>query len=337
MHRVWDLKALAGMLSALFIGAAACTTPAAAPTQPTVAPPAPPATQSTAVPAAPTAAAKPTIVPTTAPVAAKPAAPTTAPATKPATPAKPAANAPSLKIASPKEGDKLTSTDIPVQVNVSNFKLSPLGAGLPDKDGEGHIHVMLDGMTMGVLFNFYTSPNFTLPGEGIKPGSHTLIFDLASNTHMDMEDTVQKVQIDYEPTTLKPAPAPAATAATPEMKLTTPADGATVGPKFQLQVTPSNFTPSLDLEGKPNLKGFGHYHVFVDMDMASMMNGTPGGMMSMAGMVGMPGSNTINLDLSAWKDGKHTIVVEPVQNDHTPIPGAKPAMIAINLQGAAGK
>jgi hypothetical protein len=40
---------------------------------------------------------------------------------------------------------------------------------------------MLDGMNMGVLFNFYTTPTFTLPGQGIKPGQHTLIFDLASN------------------------------------------------------------------------------------------------------------------------------------------------------------
>jgi hypothetical protein len=106
-----------------------------------------------------------------------------------------------------------------------------------------------------------------------------------------------------------------------------------VGPKFQLQVAPTNFTPSPELEGKENLKGFGHYHVFVDMP--EMQPGAP--MMSMAGMISMPGSNTIDVDLSAWPNGKHTLVVEPVQNDHTPIEGAKPAMITITLKGAQGR
>src|SRR5713101_5516216 len=98
---------------------------------------------------------------------------------------------PSITVLSPKAGETVTSTDIPVTVQVSNFNLSPADVGLPDnKDGEGHIHVMLDGMNMGVLINFYTGLTFALPGEGIKPGQRTLTFDLASNTHEDMEDTV---------------------------------------------------------------------------------------------------------------------------------------------------
>jgi hypothetical protein len=108
---------------------------------------------------------------------------------------------PSLTVVSPSNGDTITSTDIPVQVQISNFTLSPADIGLPDKDGEGHIHVMLDGMSMGVLLNFYTTPTFTLPGQGVKPGRHRLSFDLASNTHMDMEDTLTNVTISYQPPT----------------------------------------------------------------------------------------------------------------------------------------
>jgi hypothetical protein len=240
---------------------------------------------------------------------------------------------PSLAVLSPSNGDTVTSTDIPVQVQVSNFTLSTPDVGLPDKEGEGHIHVMLDGMNMGVLFNFYTTPNFTLPGEGIKPGQHTLTFDLASNTHMDMEDTVTSVTVNYQPLTAKAAPQANPSAGTPEVSIVWPPNGATVGPVFTLQVNKKNFTPSLELEGKPNLAGFGHYHVFVDMDMSGM--GMEGGMMSMAGMIGMPGSDTIPVDLSAWSNGQHSITVEPVQDDHTPIQGAMPGMITINLQGSA--
>jgi hypothetical protein len=58
-------------------------------------------------------------------------------------------------------------------------------------------------------------------------------------------------------------------------------------------------------------------------------------MMAMDGMVLMPGTDGFELDLTAWPNGKHTIVVEPVQNDHTSIEGAKEAMLTVNLLGAA--
>ncbi|MBI4670304.1 MAG: hypothetical protein HY741_01375 [Chloroflexi bacterium] len=260
-----------------------------------------------------------------------------------------AQGAPTLKIVSPKPGETITSTDIPVTVEVSNFTLSALKVGLPDQAGEGHIHVMIDGAHMGVLFNFYTSTTFTLPGDAIKPGPHALIFDLASNTHVDMPETAVQVDINYQPATSKSAPQAVANPGAPAVEIVSPTDGATVGPIVTLQVKPTNFVPREGLEGKANISGYGHYHVFVDADLSMMMpadnktpeaNATPeagGGMamMSMAGMVLMPGANEFSVDLSAWGPGKHTIVVEPVQNDHTPIEGGKHAQVTINLQSSA--
>jgi hypothetical protein len=52
-------------------------------------------------------------------------------------------------------------------------------------------------------------------------------------------------------------------------------------------------------------------------------------------MVGMPGSNSFPVDLSAWKNGKYMLTIMPAQNDHTPVPGARPATVTINLTGAA--
>src|SRR5438552_1880858 len=71
-----------------------------------------------------------------------------------------AAGKPTLTVVSPSDGATITSTDIPAQVQISNFTLSPEHVGMADKQGEGHIHVMLDGMTMGVLFNIYTTTSF---------------------------------------------------------------------------------------------------------------------------------------------------------------------------------
>src|SRR5215472_11401791 len=154
---------------------------------------------------------------------------------------------PAIKVMSPAAGAKITSTDIPVTVEVANFKIAPLAVGLPDKAGEGHIHVMIDGMTMGVLFNFYTTPNFTLPGQGLTPGQHTLIFDLASNTHEDFENTAQKVTINYQPRSAAAMPQPWPNARPPEVKITSPADAATVGPKFTVSTQTPSFRPDLSM------------------------------------------------------------------------------------------
>lgn len=344
---------ISGFATAVLLGLAACgggaAAPVSSPASPAAAPSSAAAKPSTpasvaASPAVSSAAAKPAVAsapPAAASAAAKPSPSMAAPTTKG-----------TLTIVSPKDGDKITSTDIPVQAQVQSFNMSAADVGMPDKPDEGHIHVMLDGMNMGVLFNFYTSPNFTLPGQGIKPGKHMIIFDLATNTHEDMPSTVKQVNVDYEPTTPKAAPQPAATAGKPEIRILAPKDGATTGPKFTMQFQTSNFTPSTDLEGKPNIKGYGHIHVFVDM-AAMPMEASPAAsgaaakpaasgaaaspaagmeeMMSMAGMIGMPGGDSFPVDLSAWPKGKHTLTAMLVQDDHTPLEGAEPAMVNITL------
>ena len=246
---------------------------------------------------------------------------------------------PSLEILSPASGDVITTDMIDVQVKINNFVVDCTQSGRPDEDGVGHIHVMVDGMTMANLTNFYCGDTFSVPGAGLAAGTHTLIVDLASNTHMDMAETAQQVEFDYQPA--NPIPLPEAEdLGEPGVTLVSPTDGADVTSVVSIEVDPVNFNPSEELEGKQNVPGYGHYHVFVDTPMGMMdsmdamaspeveMSGTPaeghtddmGGemaMMSMAGMVLMPGANTFDLDLSAWGPGLHTIWIEPVQNDHT--------------------
>ncbi len=246
---------------------------------------------------------------------------------------------PSLEILSPASGDVITADAIDVQLKISNFVVDCTQAGRPEADGVGHIHVMLDGMTMASLTNFYCGETFSVPGAGLAAGTHTLIVDFASNTHMDMMESAQQVEFDYQPTNPVPLPEPA-DLGEPGVTLVSPTDGAAVTPIVSVEVEPVNFNPSVELEGKQNVPGYGHYHVFVDTPMGMMdsmdamatpemeMSGTPveghmdgmGGemaMMSMAGMVLMPGTNAFDLDLTAWGPGEHTIWIEPVQNDHT--------------------
>jgi hypothetical protein len=55
----------------------------------------------------------------------------------------------SLRVVSPASGARITTTDMPVRVAVSNFRVSEANVGRPDVPNEGHIHIMVDGMTMG--------------------------------------------------------------------------------------------------------------------------------------------------------------------------------------------
>lgn len=246
---------------------------------------------------------------------------------------------PALEIVSPAAGDVVTSDDVEVQVTVSNFTVDCQRAGLPDEAGVGHIHAMLDGMSMATLTNFYCQERFTFSGEGVTPGKHTLFIDLSTNTHLDMTETMQQVEFDYQPANARPLPE-ANDQGKPGVELVSPSDGATVPAVFSVEVTPVNFMPSEGLEGKQNVPGYGHYHVFVDTPMGAMamedmamaspedeehmeMMGSPEAemdgmhMMAMGGMIAMPGTNTFELDLTAWGPGEHTIFIEPVQNDHT--------------------
>jgi hypothetical protein len=200
---------------------------------------------------------------------------------------------------------------------------------------------MLDGETMAQLSNFYCTPEFVISGQGLAAGQHILIVDLATNTHLDMMETAREVSFVYQPTTPPAAlPAPRSFAGA-SVAITSPANGAPVGPQFTLGIQATNFVASCDLEGKRNVEGYGHYHVFVDEDPVEMMammgdHMDMMEMMAMPGMISMPCSDAVPVDLSAWAAGRHTIYVELNQNDHTPVmaPGAGStvASITVDLQ-----
>lgn len=272
-----------------------------------------------------------------------------APGTLAAQQAAPAA--PSLSLVFPTDSAVVRSTDIPVRVAANNFTIACDEAGMPDQEGTGHIHAMLDGMSMAQLTNFYCSQEFMISGQGVSPGQHTLMIDLATNTHGDMEDTAQTVTFLYQPTTPPAALPQPGSNADQSIQITAPASNATVPPQFTIEVAAPNFTPSCDLEGKPDIAGVGHYHIIVDegsmpmgmpMDQSGGMQAPmdqSGGrqeMMTMPGMIAMPCTNSIPVDLSAWPSGRHTVTVELEQNDHTPMVEAggvpRSSQIAITLQ-----
>jgi hypothetical protein len=268
---------------------------------------------------------------------------------------------PSVSITAPTAGTgPITSSDIPVSVAVSGFTIECKDAGMPAKPGRGHVHAMVDGMSMMQMTNLYCTRNFSFSGAALKPGEHTLAVVLASDDHMSVGKPAM-VKFDYQPTALQPLPE-AKSAGRPTVRILSPQPGTVVGRKVDLKVAVSNFDLSCDLEGKPNVGGYGHLHVFVNQgghampmmmshDMSSMHNenkghdmkghmpsekshggmNAMGGMenMAMPGMVGMPCTRTVPVDLSAWKAGKTKLTVMLANNDHEPTAGAVPAAVDV--------
>jgi hypothetical protein len=232
---------------------------------------------------------------------------------------------PGLEVVSPPDGATIDTNDILVELAVSNFALDGAAFGRPDEPGTGEILAFVDGTTIAQLTNFYSTGRFVIAGDGLAPGPHTLTFLLASGTHVPIMPTAQQVTIDFQPP--QPVPLPVANyTGDPALTLVGPQDGATVAPSFEVQVQPANFTAATALEGKTNVPGYGHYHVWVDT--AEMPE-------SLAGLVLMPGTNGFTLDLSAWGEGEHSIRIEPAQNDHTMYDPATSITFTVIVDGSA--
>lgn len=273
-----------------------------------------------------------------------------------------AAAGPSIAITSPAAQSTVTSDTIPVTVSVNGFNVECSDVGKPGKPGQGHIHAMIDGMTMAQMSNLYCGTSFEISGVGLKKGLHRIAVTLASDDHMDLPKPAM-VSFDYEPTQVKPLPAPIHPTKA-RVSIVSPKSGAEVARTFDLTVAVNDFNLSCDLEGKPNVAGYGHLHVFASqkgvtdtkpampmvheggMAMDEPKGGSMGGdmkghamgghdmmpMMSMVGMLGMPCTRTIPIDLSSWKPGKAHITVMLADNDHSPMMGAQAAAIDVVLQ-----
>lgn len=268
---------------------------------------------------------------------------------------------PSVSITSPSMGQTITGADIPVTVAVKNFQVECTNMGKTNAPmGEGHLHAMIDGMDMANLVSVACSDHFTISGQGLKPGKHTLAVVLANDAHA-MNSLPAMTSFIYQPS--NPTPLPKASAGKPSVAIVSPKNGASVSTEFNLVLAVHNFHLSCDLEGKPDIAGWGHVHVMVRQQgettataatpMVAMVK-TPQGMamakpfmqqthmtmaqmqpmmmMAIPSMIGMPCASIIPVNLSTWHSGTATIVVQLANNDHMPTMGVTPVMITVHVK-----
>jgi hypothetical protein len=225
---------------------------------------------------------------------------------------------------------------------------------------QGHVHAMVDGMDMAHLANMYCSDHFTISTAGLKPGKHTLAVVLADDAHR-MDSPPATVSFDYAPKSEQPLPKPEQGSAS--IAIISPKNGETVDRKFEVKLALKGFHNTCDLEGRQDVAGYGHIHIFANQasvtdktaepPMVAMMM-TPNGKMmaekiaqgtgmsmdelksmasmSMNGLVGMPCTSTIPVDLSTWHSGQARVMIMLANNDHMPTAGVPPAAVTVNLK-----
>lgn len=185
-----------------------------------------------------------------------------------------------------------------LQLSVANFDLAPDHASTASKEGEGHMHLYVDGEKLTRVYG----PWFHL--ADLKPGKHQLRIELSANDHSALANGHQliddTVTIDQpkmsEPTHAHQGLTEVSAESAPAAQLTVHAD-----PKsgFNLQVTLEKFALTPENVGAAPVLGEGHLHLYVDGKKLGRIY-------------------TDWYFLNALPKGEHEVAVELSSNDHQP-------------------
>lgn len=213
----------------------------------------------------------------------------------------------SVSVSGVASGATVADNTVNLSVTANGYQMSCAEAGKPNKDGVGHYHVELDH----ALVNMYCTPTVALSMQNVAAGTHSLIVLPAKNDHDEIKEGEVSLDFTYQPSKPLAEIAAATNAGTPSIKIVSPAPGSTVSGDFTVKVQIGSFTVSEPLFGKQNLAGYGHWHLNVDS--------TTKGMMGMATMLGMSGTDTFQASTEGLAPGKHTFFALLVDNQHAPL------------------
>jgi len=246
-----------------------------------------------------------------------------------ATPTQPTAPVatPRVSITSPASGASLPEGTVGVSISVNDFTIvSKLGQ--PNAAGEGHIHYYLDAQppttpgqpAVSAPGTYAATPELSHMWQDVAPGSHTLAVQLVNNNHTPLEPpVVAQVTVNV---TASPMASPAVTITSPSQGATLPEGSVTVS----INVAGFDIVTKL---GQPNAAGEGHIHYYLDAEPPT----TPG-----QPAVSAPGTYAATPELShTWQDvapGSHTLAVQLVNNNHTPLEPPVVAQVSINVSSA---
>jgi len=223
-------------------------------------------------------------------------------------PMQPGAENMKVQITSPSAGFVLKGNELDLSVATRGYDSTCDLAGKPVAEGEGHYHVLLDG----ALINMFCGSAATLSMQNVASGAHMVEVVPAQNDHAEIMDNAVEIPFTYKPT--NPLPEITASSATGDaaIQILEPQDGATLSGAFTVTVAFTNFNSSCDLLGKPDVPGYGHWHINID----SMT----GPMMGMGTMLGMGCTETFTGSTQGLDAGStHTLYTLLTDNGHAPL------------------
>jgi hypothetical protein len=238
--------------------------------------------------------------------------------------------APGISIVSPTNGANLPTGDVTITVSISNFNVVDK-QGQANISGQGHIHYFLD-VAAPIAVGIPAIPTsgtwvhvaaLTYTFSNVSPGTHTLAVELVNNDHTPVVPPV----VD----TITVNVAPATAAAAPTISIVSPRNGASLqSANITVTVAVNNFN-IVDKQGQANVPGEGHIHFYLDVAAPT----TPG-------QVAIPATGTwahvatTTYTFDNVDTGSHTIAVELVNNDHTPLVPPVVSNINVNEMAAGG-
>src|SRR5260370_13834066 len=110
---------------------------------------------------------------------------------------------------------------------------------------------------------------FCAGGAGVslqngRAGMHALTVVPALDDHQQVTPSARSIMFDYAPAAPLPAVAGMMPMGKPSITIVSPKPGATVSGNFTVRVRIKDFKASCALFGKPNLGGYGHWHLHLD-------------------------------------------------------------------------
>jgi hypothetical protein len=226
-----------------------------------------------------------------------------------------------VAITSPADGTRVTANQLTLKVATSGYTDTCDLAGKPVLNAtSGHYHVLVDK----ALVNMYCTPTATVLMQNLKPGRHTLTVVPALNDHAEVEDNARSITIDYAPAHPLAALADRTFPGKPSITILSPQPGTTVSGPFDVTVQLGNFDANCALYGKPDLVGYGHWHLNIDS--------STGPMMGMGTMLGMSCQRTFHATTQGLKSGEtHTLIALLVDNGHAPLHPAVESKVEVKI------
>jgi plastocyanin len=233
----------------------------------------------------------------------------------------------SITVTSPGNGGSIFAIGgVTVNVTVANFNLVDK-LGQANVAGEGHIHYFMDvtppttpnqpAVTAAGTYAATTATSYTWKNVG--GGAHTFSVELVNNNHTPLvPPVVATVLITVIPEI-----------GLPQAVILQPRDGAIVpAGDVTVSVQVSNFN-LVDKLGQANASHEGHIHYFLDVTPPTTQ-GQPA--IPPSGSVWAATANA-TYTFKNVAPGSHTISIELVNNDHTPLDPAVVTSVTIKVQG----